>query len=154
MEMWFDHTGVDDRGIHRKRALPSKQDTTLSIDLTPMLDVVMIMLIFFIVAGSFVREVAIEVERKPASNQSSSESSENISVQISATDEFWIRGRKVDGRAMRANISRLRAESPKAKVVIRAHNGSTVAGVALVVDAAREAGIYAVSLSTGDDKVN
>ena len=69
MEMWFDHTGADERGIHRKRGRPAvAEGGALAIDLTPMLDVVMIMLIFFIVAGSFVREVVVEVERKPTTS--------------------------------------------------------------------------------------
>ncbi len=150
MEMWFDHTGADERGIHRKRARPMKGDGGLAIDLTPMLDVVMIMLIFFIVAGSFVRESAIEVERKATSNAQSSEKSENIVIQISATDDIWIRGRRIDTRAVRANISRMKAENPKAAVIINAHNKSTVDVLASVVDASREAGIFNVSLSNGD----
>ena len=150
MEMWMDHTGVDERGVHRKRARPPKADGALAIDLTPMLDVVMIMLIFFIVTGSFVREVAIEVERKQTSDAQSSEPSENITVQISAQDEIWIKGRRIDDRAVRANISRLKAENPKANVIIKAHNKSTVTVLASVIDSSREAGIYNVSLSTGD----
>ena len=150
MEMWYDHTGVDERGIHRKRKRTGKQVDEAAINLTPMLDVVMIMLIFFIVAGSFVREVAIEMERKQTSNAQSDEPSENITVQISATDEIWIKGRRVDDRAVRANISRLKAENPKAAVIIKAHNKSTVKLLAKVTDSAREAGIYNDSLSTGD----
>lgn len=150
MEMWFDHTGVDERGVHRKRARPAKGEGALAIDLTPMLDVVMIMLIFFIVAGSFVRESAIEVERKPAASSQTSEPSENILVQITANDDIWIKGRRIDARATRANISRLKAENPKAAVVVKAHNKSTVDILATVVDAAREAGIYNVSLTTGE----
>jgi biopolymer transport protein ExbD len=150
MEMWMDHTGVDERGVHRKRARPPKGETALAIDLTPMLDVVMIMLIFFIVAGSFVREYSIEVERKQTSNAQSDEPSENITVQVSATDEFWIKGRRIDQRAIRANISRLKAENPKASVIIKAHNKSTVKALAAVVDSSREAGIYNVSLSSGE----
>ncbi len=149
MEMWMDHTGVDDRGIHRKRARPPKGDGTLEIDLTPMLDVVMIMLIFFIVAGSFVRESAVDVERKQTSNVQSDQPSENITVQVSASDEIWIKGRRVDARSVRANISRLKAENPEAAVIIKAHNKSTVKAVAAVLDSSREAGIYRVSLSTG-----
>jgi len=149
MEMWFDHTGADERGVHRKRARPARGEGALAIDLTPMLDVVMIMLIFFIVAGSFVREVAIEVERKPTASNQSNEPSENIVVQISATDEIWIKGRRVDDRSVRANISRIKAENPKAAVVIKAHNKSTVNVLASVVDSSREAGIYNVSLTTG-----
>lgn len=148
--MWFDHTGVDERGVHRKRARPEKGDGALAIDLTPMLDVVMIMLIFFIVAGSFVRESTVEVERKPTSSEASGEDSENIIVQISASDEVWIKGRRVDPRAIRANISRLKAENPKASVIVKAHNKSTVDTLAAVVDSSRAAGIYAVSLTTGN----
>ena len=150
MEMWMDHTGVDERGVHRKRARPPKGEAGLSIDLTPMLDVVMIMLIFFIVAGSFVKESVVEMERKATSNQQSDGPSENITVQVSATDEFWIKGRRVDERAVRANISRLKAENPKAKVIIKAHNKSTVDAIASVVNSSREAGIYSVALSTGE----
>ena len=151
MEMWFDHTGPDERGVHRKRVRRGDGDGgALAIDLTPMLDVVMIMLIFFIVAGSFVREVTIEVERKPTSTATSDEESENISVQITANNDIWIKGRRIDGRSVRANISRLKAENPKAAVIIKAHNKSTVDAVATVIDSAREAGIYNVSLSNGE----
>jgi biopolymer transport protein ExbD len=150
MEMWMDHTGVDERGIHRKRARPPKGETALSIDLTPMLDVVMIMLIFFIVAGSFVRESVVEMERKATNEQQSDGPSENITIQVTATDEFWIKGRRIDERAVRANISRLKAENPKAKVIIKAHNKSTVNAIASVVNSSREAGIYNVALSTGE----
>lgn len=150
MEMWFDHTGADERGIHRKRARAIKGDGALAIDLTPMLDVVMIMLIFFIVAGSFVRESVVEMERKPTTNAQSSEPSENIMIQISATDDIWIKGRRIDTRAVRANISRMRAENPKAAVIIKAHNKSTVNVLASVVDASRAAGIFNVSLSNGE----
>jgi biopolymer transport protein ExbD len=150
MEMWLDHTGADARGIHRKRAGPPSGDTALAIDLTPMLDVVMIMLIFFIVTGSFVRENTIEVERKPTSSNVSNEPSENIVVQISATNEIWIKGRRIDNSAVRANISRMKAEKPQAAVIIKAHNKSTVDVVATVVDSSREAGIYNVSLTSGN----
>lgn len=150
MEMWFDHTGADERGVHRKRGRPSSAEGALAIDLTPMLDVVMIMLIFFIVSGSFIKEIAIEVERKPTATSESGEAAENIVVQISATDEIWIKGRRIDARSVRANISRLKAESPKAAVVIKAHNKSTVNVLSAVVDSSREAGIYKVSLTTGN----
>jgi len=150
MEMWFDHTGPDERGIHRKRAREPKGEGALAIDLTPMLDVVMIMLIFFIVAGSFVREVVVDVERKPTSDAVSDQPSENIIIQVAADDEIWIKGRRIDARSVRANISRLRAENPKAAVIIKANNKSRLKPVAAVIDSAREAGIYNVSLSTGD----
>ena len=149
MEMWLDHTGADARGVNRKRAGTPAGEGALAIDLTPMLDVVMIMLIFFIVTGSFVRESSIEVERKPTSSNVSNEPSENIVIQISASNEIWIKGRRIDIRSVRANISRMKAETPQAAVVIKAHNKSTVNVVAAIVDSSREAGIYNVSLTTG-----
>jgi len=149
MEMWLDHTGADARGVNRKRAGTPAGEGALAIDLTPMLDVVMIMLIFFIVTGSFVRESSIEVERKPTSSNVSNEPSENIVIQISASNEIWIKGRRIDVRSVRANISRMKAETPQAAVVIKAHNKSTVNVVAAIVDSSREAGIYNVSLTTG-----
>lgn len=150
MDLWLDHAGVDERGIHRKRSRVDQGDGSLAIDLTPMLDVVMIMLIFFIVAGSFVRESSIEVERKPTSSANSDEPSDNITVQISANDDIWIKSRRIDARAVRANLSRMRAENPKASVIIKAHNKSTVNVLAKVIDSSREAGIYNVSLSNGE----
>jgi len=151
MEMWFDHTGPDERGVLRKRVRASQEESAgLAIDLTPMLDVVMIMLIFFIVAGSFVREVVIDVERKPTSNVESDQPSETIVIHIAADDEIWIKSRRIDASSVRANISRLKAENPKAPVSINANNKSTVEPLAQVVDSAREAGIYDVSLTTGD----
>ena len=152
MEMWFDHTGPDERGALRKRISPKhgQGNNDAEIDLTPMLDVVMIMLIFFIVAGSFVHEVGIEVDRKPTSSAESDKPPDNIIIQISANNEIWLKDRRIDAKSVRANISRLKAENPKASVVIKAHNKSTVDPLAKVADAAREAGIYNVSLSTGD----
>jgi len=147
MEMWLDNTGASNKGVHRKRSQGRAKDD-VGIDLTPMLDVVMIMLIFFIVTGSFVREITVDVERKPASTSQSDQPSDNINIQISADGQIWIKGRRIDVTAVRANISRLKAENPKAAVVITAARKSLIDVVAQVIDASREAGIYSVSLST------
>lgn len=117
------------------------------IDLTPMLDVVFIMLIFFIVTASFIKEAGIEVNRPEASTQEPKENV-NILVAISATNEIWMDQRRIDVRAVRANIERLHAENPKGAVVIQADNESNTETVAGVLDAAREAGVYDVSLAT------
>ena len=119
------------------------------IDLTPMLDVVFIMLIFFIVTASFIKEAGIEVNRPEASTAEPKENV-NILVAISATNEIWMDKRRIDVRAVRANIERLHAENPKGAVVIQADNESNTATVAEVLDAAREAGVYDVSLATDD----
>ncbi len=119
------------------------------IDLTPMLDVVFIMLIFFIVTACFIKEAGIEVNRPEASTADPKENV-NILVAISATNEIWMDQRRIDARAVRANIERLHAENPKGAVVIQADNESNTETVAAVLDAAREAGVYDVSLATDD----
>ncbi len=120
------------------------------IDLTPMLDVVFIMLIFFIVTASFLKEAGIEVNR-PEASTSQPKDNVNILIAISANNEIWMDKRRIDERAVRANIERLHAENPKGAVVIQADNKSTTETVAGVLDAARQAGVYDVSLATEDD---
>ena len=117
------------------------------IDLTPMLDVVFIMLIFFIVTASFIKEAGIEVNRPEASTSQPKENV-NILVAVNANNEIWMDKRRIDVRAVRANIERLHAENPKGAVVIQADNKSNTETVAAVLDAAREAGVFDVSLAT------
>tara|TARA_R110000823_G_scaffold119998_20_gene244586 strand:- start:22776 stop:23180 length:405 start_codon:yes stop_codon:yes gene_type:complete len=119
------------------------------IDLTPMLDVVFIMLIFFIVTASFIKEAGVEVNRPEASTSQPVENV-NILVAVNANNEIWMDNRRIDVRAVRANIERLHAENPKGAVVIQADNKSNTETVAAVLDAAREAGVYDVSLSTDE----
>jgi len=117
------------------------------IDLTPMLDVVFIMLIFFIVTASFIKEAGVEVNRPEASTAQPKENV-NILVAVTANNEIWMDKRRIDVRAVRANIERMHAENPKGAVVIQADNKSNTETVAAVLDAAREAGVYDVSLAT------
>jgi len=119
------------------------------IDLTPMLDVVFIMLIFFIVTASFIKEAGVEVNRPQASTSEPAENV-NILIAVTANDEIWMDNRRVDIRAVRANIERLHAENPKGAVVIQADNKSTTEVVVAVLDSSREAGVFDVSLSTDD----
>lgn len=119
------------------------------IDLTPMLDVVFIMLIFFIVTASFIKEAGVEVNR-PEASTSEPKDNVNILIAVNANNEIWMDQRRIDVRAVRANVERLHAENPKGAVVIQADNKSNTETVAAVLDAAREAGVYDVSLSTED----
>lgn len=120
------------------------------INLTPMLDVVFIMLIFFIVTASFIKEAGIDVNRPDAPTAERVEDA-NILVAISANDEIWIDRRLVDPRAVRANIERLHAENPKGSVVIQADKQSTNEALVTVMDAARQAGVYNVSIAATAD---
>jgi biopolymer transport protein ExbD len=94
-------------------------DESNDIDLTPMLDVVFIMLIFFIVTASFVKEIGLDVNIPEKDNNPPPENAdENILVRISADNQIWFRDetgeRRVDQRQVRSNLERLRAELPKA----------------------------------------
>jgi biopolymer transport protein ExbD len=118
-----------------------------AIDLTPMLDVVFIMLIFFIVTASFIEEAGIEVDR-PGAVTAEQQKSTRILVAVSAGDQVWIAGRQADRRALRREIERLRAANPRSALVVQADAHSSAKAVAAVLDAARAAGIDDVSLST------
>lgn len=120
------------------------------IDLTPMLDVVFIMLIFFIVTASFIKEAGIEVNRPEASTANKAENV-NILIAVSATNEIWIDKRRVDKRAVRSVVERMHAENPKGAVVVQADNESNTETVTSVIDSARAAGVYDVSLATEND---
>lgn len=117
------------------------------INLTPMLDVVFIMLIFFIVTASFVKEVGIDVNKPEAASPDPQEHA-NILVAISENNEIWIDRRLTDPRAVRANIERLHAEYPHGAVVIQADKQSNNDTLVQVMDASREAGVYNISLAT------
>ncbi len=116
------------------------------VNLTPMLDVVFIMLIFFIVTASFVKEAGIDISRPPAATAERKERG-NILVAITDTDQIWVDRRQVDPRALRANIERLHAENPQGSVVIQADIKSTNGLLVLVMDAARLAGVKSVALA-------
>jgi biopolymer transport protein ExbD len=118
----------------------------LEINLTPMLDVTFIMLIFFIVTASFVKESGIDVNRPGAATAEKKERG-NILVAITEQGQVWIDKRPVDVRAVRANIERLHAENPQGSVVIQADRNSKNGLLVSVMDAAREAGVYNVSIA-------
>ncbi|NVK24049.1 MAG: biopolymer transporter ExbD [Gammaproteobacteria bacterium] len=119
------------------------------IDLTPMLDVVFIMLIFFIVTASFVKEAGIDVNRPEAATAVKKERA-NILVAISDKGEIWINKRRVDVRAVQANIERLKAENPQGSVVIQADKKATTDTLIKVMDASRAAGVFDVSIAADD----
>jgi biopolymer transport protein ExbD len=118
------------------------------VDLTPMLDVVFIMLIFFIVTASFVKEVGIDLS-KPDSGEAPKtvQENENILIQITNEGLIFVDRRNVDIRAVRANIERLHAERPNGQVVV-APGGASANGLLVeVMDQARLAGITEISLA-------
>ena len=128
----------------RKRRQREAEES--EVNLTPMLDVVFIMLIFFIVTASFVKESGIDVNRPDAAT---AEKKERGIILIAITDsgQIWVDKRQVDPRALRANIERLHAENPQGAVVIQADEESKNKLLVQVMDAARLAGVDNVSLA-------
>ncbi len=129
--------------MRRRRARETEES---EVNLTPMLDVVFIMLIFFIVTASFVKESGIDVNRPDAATAEMKERG-NILVAITESGQIWIDKRQVDPRALRANIERLHAENPQGAVVIQADENSRNKYLVMAMDAARLAGVKNVSIA-------
>ena len=128
-----------------RRIAKQQEDDGAEIDLTPMLDVVFIMLIFFIVVASFIKEAGIEVNRPDDNQQSDPEDSVSIVVEVATDNQIWMENRRVDVRAVRANIQRLLAEDPEAPVTVKVEKGAEAGVVVDVADAARESGVGVVN---------
>jgi biopolymer transport protein ExbD len=129
--------------VRRRR---SKSQDEAEVNLTPMLDVVFILLIFFIVTASFVKESGIDIDR-PAAATAVRKERGNILVAITPTGQIWIDRRQVDVRAVRANIERLHAENPQGAVVIQADRESKNGLLVEVMDAAKLAGVETISIA-------
>ena len=117
------------------------------INLTPMLDVVFILLIFFIVTANFIKEPGLEVYR-PDAETSNIQENAAILIAIGATNDIWIDGRRVDVRQVKANITKLLADNPQGSVVIQADEKAQADAIIQVMDQSREAGVYAISLAS------
>lgn len=116
------------------------------IDITPMLDVTFIMLIFFIVTATFVKESGIDVNRPDAATAVKKENA-NILIAIGPNNDIWIDRRMVDIRSVRPNIERLHAENPQGSVVIQADKESKTDTLVQVMDQSRQAGVFNVSIA-------
>lgn len=129
------------------RKVKKSEEEAGGIDLTPMLDVVFIMLIFFIVTASFIKEAGIEINR-PEATTAEPKRKANILIAINENNEIWIDKRSVDKRAIKAQIERLHAENPKGTVVIQADDEANVETLTEVAEAAREVGVPGVAVAT------
>ena len=125
-------------------------ETQSDINLTPMLDVVFIMLIFFLVVASFIREDGLDLNQSDATAVPPT-TDENILISIEQDNLIWIGERLIDPRAIRANIKRMVAENPTATVVIQADKRSANKTLVQVMDASRQAGVYEISLAAQEN---
>lgn len=130
-----------------RRNANAEDDQTGAIDLTPMLDVVFIMLIFFIVTATFIKEAGVEVDR-PEATMAEEKKNASILIAITDEDEIWIDKSLVDPRGVKAKIEALLAENPKGTVVIQSDQEASIKVLADVTDTAREVGVDNISVST------
>ena len=133
-----------------RRLRAPDEESQNKINLTPMLDVVFIMLIFFIVTATFVKEVGLDVNQ-PEDNkpQKVDPDKRSIVVRITSHDRILIARRTVDIRSVRANIERLHAENPEAPVIIQPHPESSTDTIIHIMDSARQAGVYNINFAAG-----
>ncbi len=131
-----------------RRRTEHEEDT--EINMTPMLDIVFIMLIFFIVTTSFIKESGIDVNRPDASTAERKERG-NILIAINESNEVWMDRRNIDLRAVRANVERFRAENPEGSVVIQADKNARTGILIQVMDQTRLAGVTNISIAANQD---
>ena len=135
-----------------KKLAGKKKADTLAIDLTPMLDVVFILLIFFVVTATFLSETSISAaSRENNENQpppQEEDDKKNILFEIGQNDEIILNGnpRPLIQTQIRSNIDQLKAENPDASVIIQPHITSKVTTLVMVMDAARQAGMANISI--------
>ena len=125
----------------------SRSDEDSDINLTPMLDVVFIMLIFFIVTATFIKQAGIEVMR-PEALTAEQKPTVSVLVAIGENGDIWIDKQKVDPTAVRAHIERLHSENPKGGLVVQADRGAKSEKLMAVLAAARAAGLTEVAIAT------
>jgi biopolymer transport protein ExbD len=132
--------------MHKKKYKRHSADEA-EINITPMLDIVFIMLIFFIVTTSFVKEVGIDVNRPSNAPVKEQKKSEVIPIRISESGQIFVQERMVDIRAVRANVESGLSSKPAASVVVISHRDSDAGLLVRVIDQARLAGAQSISLA-------
>lgn len=120
------------------------------MNITPLIDMVFILLIFFAVNASFVKESGVEIER-PSARTAEIQQKANIMIAVTANDEVWIDRQRVDPRSVRGHVERLHAENPEGAVVILADEDSKTGLVIEVLDQTRLAGVENVAVAATPD---
>ena len=130
----------------RSLAKDKEEGQAGEIDLTPMLDVVFILLIFFIVTSVFVSEAGIEVT-KPEASTAEGKKGDLILIAVGPSGDIWLDGDQIDPRFIRSRFELRLADAPNSAVIIQADGDSANEQVMLILEAAREANISDVSIS-------
>jgi biopolymer transport protein ExbD len=131
-----------------KRLGKANNEEETDIDITPMLDVVFIMLIFFIVTASFVRESGIDINKPPQSNEPPDPTAPKpIVVEINKLNEITIERNVVDYRAIKSTVTRLKAERPESNVVVRVDPKAQTKTIVQAVDGIKSANVPLPTIS-------
>jgi biopolymer transport protein ExbD len=134
--------------MRMRRHQSESHESSHGIDLAPMLDFVINLLIFFIITAVFVKESALTVNRPTSFEQETKEDSKSIQIQILENGEIWVDNRAVDAAAVRANVERLSAVNPDSGVLILAQDKAPTGTLVEVVDQVHLGGIYNITFST------
>ncbi len=134
----------------RSRHVASEQEDA-ELNMTPMIDIVFIMLIFFIVTTSFVKETGIEVSR-PSADTAERKEKGSILIGIRGNGEIWMDNRQIEKDAIRANVERMLAENPEASVVVVADEAASSGTLVRAIDQARQAGATGVSIAARNER--
>ncbi len=134
----------------RNRHSRRQSGAIAEVNMTPLIDMVFILLIFFIVTTSFVKETGVDVSR-PSAKTAVKKEKANILIAIKPNGEVWIDKRMIDRRAVRANVERMHAENPEGSVIILADKESKTGLLIEVMDQARLAGVANVSIAAEKD---
>ncbi len=133
-----------------RRTHTEEQSTSIGVNLTPLIDMVFIRLIFFLVTSSFVKESGIAVNRPTAQTATRMERG-NIIIAINKDGEIWMDKQQVDVRSVRSHIERLHAQNPEGTVIILADEDSRTGLMVKVIDQARLAGVGNVAIAASQD---
>lgn len=134
--------------MRRKSANHATDET--GIDLAPMLDFVLNLLIFFIITAVFVKEVGLTVSRPNSSATRERKEAGSIVIRIDAAGQIIVDRRAVDVRTVRANIERLHAQRPDDAVVVVAEKGAMTGILVQVIDQVRQGGVQDVSIAAAE----
>ena len=133
-----------------RRRIEHAHESSHGIDLAPMLDFVINLLIFFIITAVFVKEFGVSVNRPTSFEQTTENDAKSIQIQVLSNGEIWIDGRTVDVRAVRANVERMSAIDPETGVLVLADHEAPTGTLVEVVDQVHLGGIYNITFSTSN----
>lgn len=132
-----------------RRSYTDSEYQPVHINVIPLIDVMFFLVLFFVATSSFIRETGVDVNR-PTARSAVQQDKANIIISVTANGEVWIDRRKVELRALRANVERLYAENPGSSVIIAGDETAPIGLLVTALDEARLAGVQNVAVAAYD----